>query len=246
MTSSKMVTNMAPINDRSALLAIETSSNSCSLALLTLSEVVAEQVNTEPNIHAKQIAVFAQELLEEAEQKGLQIEGIALSSGPGSYTGLRIGASFAKGYAFATGKPIVAISTLEALASGFLQSNQLASDACIISMIDAGRMEVYTASYTPLLEEISSPQAAIITDESFQEFAGASPIYFIGNGALKCQDTLQLPNASFQHFECLARNMQKIAFDRYAKGKFVNLAYWEPDYIKPYNAIVAKNKILNR
>lgn len=240
-----MATGAVSISERTAFLAVETSSNVCSLALFTASEIIAERTDTEPNAHAKQVALFAKELLEEAKQRGLQVEAIALSSGPGSYTGLRIGTSFAKGYAFATGKPIIAISTLEALASGFLQSNAIPSEATIIPMIDAGRMEVYTASYTSQLKELSAPEAAIITPESFQKLLD-TPAFFIGNGAPKCAQTISLPNASFLPFDCMARNMQKIAFERYAEGRFANLAYWEPDYIKPYNALIAKNKVLNR
>ncbi len=242
-----MMADKGTMAERTALLAIDTSSSVCSLALLTADEVVAERTDREQNAHARQIGVFARELLDIAQEQGLRMEGITLSSGPGSYTGLRIGASFAKGYAFATGKPIIAISTLEALAAGFLQTNNSPEGARIVPMLDAGRMEVYTASYSSSLEELSAPQSMIVTPESFQEEAlSALPLYFVGSGAAKCQSVITHADASFISLDCMARNMQKVAFQRYASRQFVDLAYWEPDYIKSYNAVIAKNKVLNR
>lgn len=229
-----------------ALLAIDTTTSVCSLALLTEEGVIAERTDREANAHAARIAPFAEELMEVAKGEGLEIAGIALSNGPGSYTGLRIGAAFAKGYAFATGLPIVAISTLESLVSGFVSVHELPSEALIIPMVDAGRMEVYTAVYSVTRELLVPPHAAIITGDSFQELNPEVPKYFVGNGAPKCEGTIALSHATFSDWECCARHLRVPAFERLTRGEWADIAYWEPDYIKPYNAIIAKNKVLLR
>ena len=177
-----------------AILAIDTSTNVCSLALLSREGVIAERIDRKGNEHAALIARFADELKSEASEKGYSIVAVAVSGGPGSYTGLRIGASFAKGYCFASGKPLIAVSTLESLAWGAIEQRLIPQGALIVPMIDAGRMEVYTATYSAEGIQLVAPQAEIIQPESYTDVPLDTPICLIGNGAAKCADRLPLPD----------------------------------------------------
>ncbi len=230
-----------------AILGIETSANICSLALFTEDRIIAERVATEVNTHSLSIAPFAEEIVAEAQKDELEIVAVAVSAGPGSYTGLRIGAAFAKGYAFAKNIPLIAVSTLELLTAAFLEEiHSIEGNALIIPMIDAGRMEVYSAIYNVerMLEE--APQAKIVDSNSYNDILVSVPQYFVGTGAIKCQEFLQRKGRCFKHIEPYASSLRRPAFLYYNSEHFVDVAYWTPEYIKPYNVVVAKNKVLNR
>ncbi len=231
---------------KKAILGIETSASTCSIALFSEEELIAEKIDSTPNAHAHKIAPFAEELIEIAKENDYEIIAIAISNGPGSYTGLRIGSAFAKGYAFAKNIPIIAISTLKSISSYFIQKEVIEEKSVIIPMIDAGRMEVYTCVLNQSIELLSPISAQIIDEKSFSEYEENEAIYFIGTGALKCKEVLPLKNASFQEIIPMAHHLQYLAFQYYKSQEFVDTAYWEPDYIKPYKVVVAKNKVLNR
>ncbi len=230
---------------KKAMLAIDTSTNVCSLALLSHEGVLAERVDRKGNEHAALIARFVDELQAEASQKGYEIVAVAASGGPGSYTGLRIGASLAKGFCFAAEIPLLAISTLESLAWGAIEGGTIPSEALIVPMVDAGRMEVYAATYSSDGVQLVAPHAEIIHAESYADLAG-TPIYLVGNGAAKCAEVLTASHIHIQPTESLASHLRLPAWRALEEGRVADVAYWAPDYIKPYNAVVAKNKVLNR
>lgn len=229
-----------------AILAIDTSTNVCSLALLSREGIIAERVDRKGNEHAALIARFADDLKAEASQKGYTLVAVAVSGGPGSYTGLRIGASFAKGYCFASGVPLIAISTLASLAWGAIADGLIPQEALIVPMIDAGRMEVYSAIYSPEGTQLVAPHAEIIQPESYADIPLETPIFLIGNGAAKCAESLTDARFHIVPTEALASHLRLPAWQALDEGRTSDVAYWAPDYIKPYNAVIAKNKVLNR
>lgn len=229
-----------------AILAIDTSTNVCSLALLSREGVIAERIDRKGNEHAALIARFADELKSEAGEKGYSIVAVAVSGGPGSYTGLRIGASFAKGYCFASGKPLIAVSTLESLAWGAIEQRLIPQGALIVPMIDAGRMEVYAATYSAEGIQLVAPHAEIIQPESYTDVPLDTPICLIGNGAAKCAEVLTDARFRITPTEAFASSLRLPAWQALDQGRTADVAYWVPDYIKPYNAVIAKNKVLNR
>lgn len=235
-----------------AILAIDTATEVCSVALLSREAILYEKVNQEGLNHAALIMGFCRETLDFAQDQKLHLVAIAVNGGPGSYTGLRIGASFAKGLCFGKHLPLIALSGLCAMASGYHkhlleQKAELPqSKALLCPMIDARRMEVYCALYDFDGNEVAAPQAEIITQESFSQYSQDRKIYFFGNGALKCREALQSPKAHFEAFPSLARHLQELAFEAYDQERFADVAYWVPNYIKPYMALKSKNKVLSR
>ena len=161
-----------------------------------------------------------------------------MGSGPGSYTGLRVGVSTAKGLAFGAGKPLLAVGTLDILAAGVEGEYKY-----IVPMIDARRMEVYTAVYSSAGERLTPIEAKVIDGESFADYLEAGPILFVGDGALKCREVIRHPNARFQDAAPLVRYMAPLAEEAYAIGRFENLAYFEPFYLKDFVATVSKKNL---
>lgn len=237
---------MKNIPQEAVILAIDTATDICSLALLSREGVVAERIERQQHEHAALIARFADELVEEAVAAHRPLVALAVSGGPGSYTGLRIGASFAKGYCFAQGLPLLAISTLEGMAWGAIEQGAIPADAFVVSMLDAGRMEVYSATYTTQGECREAPHAQVITAESYRELSQHATLYLVGNGAAKCRETLNNPALHFFPNESLAAGMRIPAWRALDQERYADIAYWVPDYIKPYQAVIAKNKVLNR
>lgn len=194
--------------------------------------------------HASLLPRFVDELLQESQ--GLSVDAIALSEGPGSYTGLRIGTSLAKGLAYGWNVPIVAVPTLSVLVAAAVQQASIAHDARLVPMLDARRMEVYTAVYDAEQHPLTDVEAKIIQADSFADWLGQSPVCFFGDGAAKCQTVIQHPNACFL-CDILpdARWMQPIAQSLLDEGKTVDIAYFEPFYLKEFVAAPSHVKGLN-
>ena len=223
-----------------AILNIDTSTTVCSVALMTENECLAVRSDFEGNNHSRVIGVFAKEILEDAKKNGWNVCAAALSVGPGSYTGLRIGASFVKGLCYGLDIPLVTIPTLEIMSWSVAQKlivEGANADALLCPMIDARRMEVYSAIYDLNINEVEQTKANIIDSQSFEELLKEHTIYFFGNGSTKCKDTITHPNAKFiDGIVPLATNMQSMAWNAYRKQAFANVAYFEPFYLKDFIA----------
>jgi len=217
------------------ILLIETSTPICSVALAKGEEILAIRESFEGLSHATLTAVFIDEVMKEANVKLENLDAVATSKGPGSYTGLRIGMSIAKGLCYALNKPLIAISSLQALAqtaSKFYDENHL-----FIPMIDARRMEVYAAVYDAKGECLRDVQADIIDENSYAGFA-KQPIVLLGDGAKKCEDVLKT-NSQIKIDETLkfsSKNMMPLAQIAFDNKAFEDVAYFEPFYLKDFIA----------
>lgn len=219
------------------ILQIETSTISCSVALAENGTTIACREASERNIHASSITLFIEEVMKSAGKGMTQLDAVAVSKGPGSYTGLRIGVSTAKGLCYALDIPLIAVDTLKIMASNTgVNSGNTASLFC--PMIDARRMEVYTAVYDSALNEINPVSAKIIDEHSFADLLRERKMVFFGDGAEKCMETLGTnPNASFiTTFQNSAADMSPEAFGRFNNQVFEDMAYFEPYYLKDFVA----------
>ena len=221
------------------ILYIDTATDVCSVALSKGSEIIGLKEEAGGNNHAKHLLPFVDEVLKQAGVSMTEINGVAVSIGPGSYTGLRIGVSTAKGIAYTAGIPVMAVSTLESIAQGAktLWAESSSEQPQIIPMIDARRMEVFTTRYDfdiRSLEEISSK---IVDDNTFAELLSKEKVLFCGNGMPKCKEILSaFPNAKFMDAPISAKNMLPAALRKWQKQEFEDVAYFEPFYLKEYVA----------
>ena len=219
------------------IILIETSTALCSVALAEDGAIVDYRESSAPKAHASLTAVFIQEMLSE---RGLSIsdcDAVCVSMGPGSYTGLRVGVSTAKGLCFGSGKPLLAVGTLDTLVA------QADSDArFIIPMVDARRMEVYTAVFENGIQ-LTETAPVIIDENSFAEYLEQGPCLFIGDGAGKCADVIKHQNASFCQCWPKASSMLSPATAAYKEKRFEDVAYFEPFYLKEFVATVSKKKL---
>ena len=206
----------------SCILNIETSTNVCSVALSQDGVCLYEDVNMEGPSHAQVLAGYVKNAVSFADSHAIPIDAIAISKGPGSYTGLRIGVSEAKGVAYGRDAKLLSVPTLKLLTVPILLGHEeLPEDALLCPMIDARRMEVYCALYDRALNEIVQTQALVIDSDSFKEYLDKQPIYFMGNGADKCVETIQHPNAHFiKNIVPRAKNMIPLAEMAMAKEQF--------------------------
>lgn len=234
------------------VLCIETATSVCSVALAKDNTLIASRESNQKNVHASLVSVFIDETIREAGLNFKDLDAIAISKGPGSYTGLRIGVSTAKGLCYALDIPLIAISTPRSMAAGmnrFLNNSQdyVEPNALVCPMIDARRMEVYTALYDLTNTEIREIGADIIEKNSFGDYLQKSPIYFFGDGAEKCKEILSYQNnARFNEFVLpSAVHMIDLAFQRFNKTQFVDVAYFEPFYLKDFVAGKPRVKGLN-
>lgn len=229
----------------SRIILIETSTSLCSTALVEDGKVVCERISDEPRAHASKTALFVSEMLSEKGLKVSDCDAVAVSKGPGSYTGLRVGVSTAKGFCFGAGIPMISVGTLDTLVWQALDGNML-PEGCryIIPMIDARRMEVYTGIFTPDGKQISPTVAQIIDADSFKDQLAEGPVLFIGDGADKCKDTLTSPNARFIQCCPKAASMTHPAIDALEAKRFEDVAYFEPFYLKEFITTVSKKKII--
>lgn len=214
----------------SFILNIETATKNCSVSIAKNGEtIICKEIAEEGYSHAEKLHVFIEEVIAEAGISVQDLAAIAVSQGPGSYTGLRIGVSAAKGLCFALNIPLIAVDTLQTLAS---QAN--VSEGKIIPMLDARRMEVYSAIFNTKLETERAIQAEVITEDSFADIS--ETIYFVGDCAEKCKTVLTKPN--FVFLEDIkypsAAAMSKISYDKYQKSDTVDVAYFEPYYLKDF------------
>ncbi len=220
--------------NREIILLIETATESCSVALTCNNDIIAERYIKQPKAHATLLAPYILELLEENGLSVKDCTAIAVSSGPGSYTGLRVGVSCAKGLCYGANKPLIAINTLAAIAQLAKDNNPLINPAFIVPMIDAGRMEVYTATYNSNGEELTTTEAKILDENSFSEELSRGTVLFTGNGALKFKPLVSHPNAIFYEQLPHAIGMRILATKKLKEHKFEDNAYFEPFYLKDF------------
>lgn len=221
------------------ILMIETSTECCSVALSDGTQIVAARINETPRQHASQLAPFIQEVLQEGGLTATDLDAIAVSEGPGSYTGLRVGVSTAKGFCFGAGKPLLGIDTLRILAcqahGGFDR---------IVAMIDARRMEVYAAPFDRDGNKLDETRAIILDADSFHQELEAGTVLFIGTGVEKFRTICPHPNATFQACYPLATAMVQPALTALQKKEFKDVAYFEPFYLKDFVAGISRKSVL--
>ncbi|MES2560148.1 MAG: tRNA (adenosine(37)-N6)-threonylcarbamoyltransferase complex dimerization subunit type 1 TsaB [Bacteroidota bacterium] len=219
----------------STILCIETATEICSVAVVSETSILSLCENHEGNAHASQLTGLIETALKEAGLTLQQLDAIAVSKGPGSYTGLRVGVSTAKGLCYALDKPLIAVPTLQSLAAQFVQTQELGDSDLLLPMLDARRMEVYCAGYDKNLLEKRATEAAIIDGNSFAAELENGNVYFFGNGAAKCQPTITHPNAQFMAgVFCSAKGMSGLAVKAFQEGRFEDVAYFEPFYLKDF------------
>ena len=234
------------------ILAIETGTDICSVALVRDGELVALRESDEERNHAKKIAVFVDELLRECGVAADELDAVAVSKGPGSYTGLRIGVSFAKGLCYGQNIPLVAVGSLDSLVAVAREDYEAGiidienwDNAMLCPMIDARRMEVYTQLFNAEGVAQSDVEAKIIDEESFAaERASAYPLVIFGSGAKKCEETLK--GATLIDVVPSARGMARLAEQAFVEGKIEDVAYFEPFYLKDFVVGTAKKSLLER
>ncbi len=228
----------------SCILNIDTSTDVCSVAV---SENGACIFNVEdhggPN-HSVKIGPFIDEAMSFADSHAIPFDAVAVSCGPGSYTGLRIGVSAAKGVCFGRDLKLIAVPTLELMSVPVLLSEKVEENAMICPMLDARRMEVYSAVYDRALKPLRKVGADVVEADTYKEWLDKGPVYFFGNGAKKCKEVITHPNARFiDGVEPLAKWMHPLAEKRFAEKRFEDVAYFVPFYLKDFVAKTPKKLI---
>ena len=221
------------------VLLIETATDSCSVALSKNSEIISEKFINEPKAHASVIGGYVTDILAENSIAMADCSAVAVSKGPGSYTGLRVGVSIAKGLCYGAGKPLISVCTLATIAQMALDNNLYTGegDFTIIPMIDARRMEVYTANFSSKGEQLTPVEAKILDENSYAAELAAGPVLFTGNGAEKFKELVgNNPNAYFAPQAPHATGMRVIAYAKLEAGEFEDNAYFEPFYLKDFVA----------
>lgn len=225
----------------SCILNIETSTNVCSVAVSRDGECIFNREDHSGPNHAVQLGVYVDEALKFADGNAVSLDAVAVSCGPGSYTGLRIGVSMAKGICYGRNLKLISVPTLELLAVPVLLGHDLEDDALLCPMIDARRMEVYAGIYDRALNEVRHVGADIVEAGTYGEYLEHHPVYFFGNGVGKCMETIGSPAARFiEGIEPLAKNMFPLAEKRMAEEKFEDVAYFVPFYLKDFVAKTPK------
>lgn len=225
------------------ILSIETSTNVCSVAVAQDNHVIFHAEDFEGPSHNVQCGLFVSEALSFAESHAIPLDAVAVSEGPGSYTGLRIGVSMAKGVAYGRDIPLIAIPTLQLMCVPvLLYHEEIPEDSLLIPMIDARRMEVYSAIYDRSLKTIRDIQPDIVDTGAYAEYLERGPVVFLGNGSGKCKEVIRHPNAIFiDGIHPLARNAAPLAEMRLRRGETASTAYFEPFYLKEFQATKPKN-----
>ena len=224
---------------------IETSTDVCSVAISDSGQVIFNKEDHSGPNHAVKLGVYVDEALDFLDSHGLPLEAVAVSCGPGSYTGLRIGVSMAKGICYGRGVKLIAVPTLELMAVPVLLGEHPEDeDALIVPMLDARRMEVYAEVFDRALKVVRPIQADIVDADTYKEYLDQHHVYFFGNGAAKCMETINHPNAHLvEGIEPLAKNMAPLAEKRFVEGKFEDVAYFVPFYLKDFVAKMPKKLI---
>ena len=219
------------------ILHIETSTDVCSVALSEDGACLFSKEDFEGHSHSVVLGVFVDEVLSMADSAGKRLDAVAVSCGPGSYTGLRIGASMAKGICYGRDLPLIALPTLQVMSVPVLLRDDLPDDALLCPMMDARRMEVYAAVYDRALAAMEDVAAVIVNEDSFAAWLDAHPVWFYGSGAAKCADVLHHPHAHFlTDVHPLAKWMFPLAERAFYNGDFADVAYFEPFYLKDFVA----------
>ena len=226
------------------LLLIETSTALCSTALAEDGTVVSRRESEVPRAHASMTAVFVQEMLAERGLRVQDCDAVCVGMGPGSYTGLRVGVSTAKGLCFGADLPLVAVGTLDTLVAQACGEG-LVPEGCrrIVPLVDARRMEVYTAVFTSEGERLTEVEPLVIDAESFAAERAAGPVLFIGDGAQKCESVLAGPDAHFVQCCPKASGMLRPALARFHEKRFEDIAYFEPFYLKQFLTTTPKKRL---
>ena len=229
----------------SCILNIETSTDVCSVAISDSGQVIFNKEDHSGPNHAVKLGVYVDEALDFLDSHGLPLQAVAVSCGPGSYTGLRIGVSMAKGICYGRGVKLIAVPTLELMAVPVLLGEHPEDeDALIVPMLDARRMEVYAEVLDRALKVVRPIQADIVDADTYKEYLDQHHVYFFGNGAAKCMETINHPNAHLvEGIEPLAKNMAPLAEKRFVEGKFEDVAYFVPFYLKDFVAKMPKKLI---
>lgn len=232
------------------ILCIETGTDICSVALARNGNLLSLRESGEGRGHAQNLAVYIEEMLRDNSLSCDDLSAVAISIGPGSYTGLRIGSSLAKGICFAEDIPLIAVSTLQAMAEGAIKDFEAGileiediNDYIIAPMIDARRMEVYTQLFNSKGEALNEITAEVVTENSFVDYKDKNFLIF-GDGAAKCVEMLNVKSVVLEHITPSARNMAKIAHQHYKDKKFEDIAYFEPLYLKDFIGTTKKKNPL--
>ena len=223
------------------ILNIETSTQVCSVSLSAVHDLIAIRESNEPNVHASHVALFIDEVIRESGVPLQDLAAVAVSKGPGSYTGLRIGVSSAKGLCYSADIPLISVSTLLSMTAGLIASlmnegKDIPADSLFCPMIDARRMEVYNALYDVRLKQVRTVCAEEIDEGSFQDELANHPVWFFGDGSEKCRPLLgNHLHANFIHdFKPSSVFMIPLAYEKFQQGQFENVAYFEPFYLKDF------------
>ena len=237
----------------SVILHIETSTDTCSVAVSqdganiftmdNMEELKAEDGKKKTANHSQELGKMVDEAMSFTDNHAIPFDAVAVSEGPGSYTGLRIGVSMAKGIAYGRDLKLISIPTLKILCVPvLLVHDDLPEDALLCPMLDARRMEVYCALYNRALKPVQDTAPVVIDENSFKEQLDQHPIYFFGNGADKCKEVIKHANAHFlDNINLLAKNMAPLAEMKFLRKDFADVAYFEPNYLKEFQAIKAKS-----
>jgi len=230
------------------ILNIETATEVCSVSLAKNGKLILKKENTEGKTHASLLTVFIDNIFKETKYSVSQLDAIAISKGPGSYTGLRIGVSTAKGIAFAAEIPLISVSTLQAMAFGITKNynNTNNKKTLFCPMIDARRMEVYSAFYNTDNKTVKKISADIIDEKSYSDYLKKYKLVFFGNGSKKCKESITSKNAEFiDNIFCSSENMIKLSESAFNNSNFEDIAYFEPFYLKNFIATVPKKNIFS-
>lgn len=226
----------------SCILSIETSTDICSVAVSQDGACLFEQADHNGPNHAVKLGVYVDKALSFIDSRLIPLDAVAVSCGPGSYTGLRIGVSMAKGICYGRSAKLISVPTLELLCVPVLLGERIAEErALLCPMLDARRMEVYAQLFSRALKEIRPIRADVVDNETYRPYLDETPVYFFGNGAEKCMDVIGHSNARWlPGIEPLAKNMFPIAEKRMANEQFENVAYFVPFYLKDFVAKTSK------
>jgi tRNA threonylcarbamoyladenosine biosynthesis protein TsaB len=232
------------------ILLLDTATEVCSAALSENGAVLSFKEKSDGFRHSELLTIFIGELLHDTGWSVNQLDAVCVSRGPGSYTGLRIGVSVAKGLCYGLNIPLIAVSSLHSMADHVAQNFQIwhcsgIEGVLLCPMLDARRMEIYTALFDRLGKQVTGIKAEIIHKHSFSGELNSGKIFFFGNGSLKCKSIIKHPDAHFiDDITASARFMSGIAHDSFNSREFENIAYFEPFYLKDFVATVPKNKVI--
>ena len=226
------------------ILSIETSTDVCSVAMSENGQCIFKQEDHGGLNHAVSLGGYVDEALSFTDNHAIPLGAVAVSCGPGSYTGLRIGVSMAKGVCYGRNVPLLAVPTLEVMCVPVLLNHEIEEDALLCPMIDARRMEVYSAIYDRALKEQRETRADVVDADTYREYLDRRPVYFFGNGAAKCMETINHPNARLiEGIEPLAKYMFPLAERKWVQEEYEDLAYYVPFYLKDFVAKMPKKLI---